>query len=140
MHPYRKWGIAWVALVAAFALHVVDEATTGFLPLYNAVVSGWRESYDWVPLPVFTFDGWLAMLITVLLVLFALSPLAFAGKRGLRPLAWFFSIVMLANGIAHLAISAAMGEMMPGAWSSPVLIVAAIALIVTTGNAAAEAR
>lgn len=39
----RRWGYAWLGMATALALHVVDEATTGFLPLYNSVVSQLRE-------------------------------------------------------------------------------------------------
>jgi len=32
----RGFGRAWFALTVAFALHVLDEAVTGFLAVYNA--------------------------------------------------------------------------------------------------------
>jgi len=38
-----KLGIAWVALCLAFALHIVDEASTGFLSVYNPTVLAMRE-------------------------------------------------------------------------------------------------
>jgi hypothetical protein len=31
IHNTRRWALAWAALCAAFALHVVDEATHDFL-------------------------------------------------------------------------------------------------------------
>ena len=81
-HPsYRRWGLAWLGLVAALALHVIDEAVNGFLPLYNQVVTDLRRSIAWFPMPTFTFDGWLTGLVTAILVLLALSPLVFRARR-----------------------------------------------------------
>ena len=36
-HP-PGYGAPWFALTVAFALHVLDEATTGFLNVYNPTV------------------------------------------------------------------------------------------------------
>jgi hypothetical protein len=33
--PAASFGRAWFVLTVAFALHVFDEATTGFLAVYN---------------------------------------------------------------------------------------------------------
>ncbi|MGO8792293.1 MAG: hypothetical protein ACLQVL_33560, partial [Terriglobia bacterium] len=54
---------AWIALCLALALHVVDEASTGFLSVYNPTVVALRKSRPWLPFPVFTFGVWLAGLV-----------------------------------------------------------------------------
>lgn len=77
----RQWGFAWMALAIAVALHVMDEAMTGFLPLYNSVVESLRDSYLWIPLPTFSFSVWITGLSIGVLLLLALSPLVFAGNR-----------------------------------------------------------
>jgi hypothetical protein len=118
--------------VLAFALHVADEALNDFLPLYNSVVGGWRAAYSWVPLPIFTFSGWLTLLIVVLVVLASLTPLFFAGSRGVRPVAWFFGGLMVANALAHFGMSIYMSAFAPGVYSSPVVLIAAITLLVMT--------
>ena len=118
--------------MVAFALHVVDEALNDFLPLYNSVVGGWRESYSWVPLPLFTFSGWLALLIVALIVLASLTPLFFKGSRSVRPVAWFFGALMVANALAHFGMSIYMGAFAPGVYSSPVVLIAALILLQTT--------
>lgn len=56
--------LAWLLLVTALALHVFDEATTGFLPLYNEVVLGLRERLGFFPMPTFTFPGWIGGLVS----------------------------------------------------------------------------
>jgi len=118
--------------VLAFALHVVDEALNDFLPLYNSVVGGWRESFSWVPLPLFTFSGWLTLLIVAMIVLASLTPLFFKGSRSVRPVAWFFGVLMVANALGHFGMSIYMGAFAPGVYSSPVVLVAALWLLKTT--------
>ena len=55
----KRCGIAWVLLVIALAIHITDEALTGFLPFYNSIVLSIRESYPLFPMPIFTFSVWL---------------------------------------------------------------------------------
>ncbi len=124
--------MAWVALAAAIALHVTDEAVTDFLPLYNTIVSSLRASYSWIPLPTFSFSVWITGLIAGVGILLALSPLVFSGNLYLRPVAYFLGVLMTINALAHLAGSVYLGEIAPGALSSPILLIAAVALVVTT--------
>lgn len=138
-----KWGIAWVALVLALALHVIDEAANDFLGFYNPMILALRESYAWIPLPTFTFPVWIIGLAVGVSILLALSPLVFAGKRYLRPLAYFLGILMTANGLGHIGASVCLDKLVPGVYSSPVLLVASAALLITTygcrpGNQAAS--
>ena len=70
-------GTAWVALTVSLAAHVVDEALTGFLDVYNPIVRSLRGRFAWFPMPVFTFDVWITGLCALVIVLLALSPLAF---------------------------------------------------------------
>lgn len=127
-----KWGIAWVALVIALALHVVDEAAMDFLPFYNSLVMSLRNAYGWIPLPTFSYSVWIIGLAVGLLLLLALSPFFFAGKRYLRPLAFFLGLLMVANALGHIGMSIYLGEAVPGVFSSPVLLVASVVLLVTT--------
>lgn len=113
----------------AFALHVADEALTDFLGVYNPTVLAIRERYPWVRLPTYTFDVWLTLLILAVSALKALSPLALRGASGLVPVAYIFATIMLLNGLLHLAASIYLGRVMPGAYSSPFLLVAAMYLL-----------
>ena len=128
----RNWGLAWIFLVVAIALHVADEALTGFLPLYNSYIESLRDANFWLPFPTFTFRAWLSGLALGVLILLGLSPLIFAGKRFLRPLAFFLGILMVANALGHIGISVYLGELAPGVYSSPILLLAALALLVAT--------
>jgi len=46
-----------VGLCVAFGLHVVDEALTDFLSVYNPIVRAVRARLPFLPLPTFTFRG-----------------------------------------------------------------------------------
>lgn len=127
-----RWAKSWAILVAALALHVADEALTGFLPFYNSIISSLKDTYGWVPFPTFTFPIWIGGLIAGVVVLFALTPLVLRGYAWLRVVSYFLGILMLANAIGHVAMSVWLREPAPGMYSSPVLFVAAVALLVTT--------
>ncbi len=116
-------------MACALALHVTDEALTGFLTYYNPAVEAIRARFPFVPLPTFTFGWWLGGLIAGILVLFALTPLAFRRARWLAALAYPFSILMAGNGAMHLAASGYMRRIMPGAYSAPLLLFASLYLL-----------
>jgi hypothetical protein len=134
-YPFRRWGITWVSLALAIALHVADEALSGFLPFYNSLVQSLQESYSWIPLPTFTFTEWISGLSIGVLTLLGLSPLVFSGSRILRPVAYFLGVLMVANALGHIVASFYWGKLLPGVYSSPILLLAALALLVTTYTA-----
>ena len=128
----RQWGIAWVLMALSIGLHVIDEAVTDFLPLYNSLVSTLRASFPRIPIPTFSFSVWITGLIAGVVLLLALSPLVFSGKLYLRPVSYFLGVLMMLNALAHLAGSVYLGEIAPGALSSPFLLIASVALLITT--------
>ena len=93
------FGWAWVALCLALAIHVVDEARTDFLSVYNPAVRGIRRRFPFLLLPTFTFKVWLSGLISAVIILLALSPFAFRGATWMVPLAYVYGIIMVANGL-----------------------------------------
>ena len=128
----RRHGLAWMLLCTALALHVVDEAFTDFLSVYNPTVQNIRKSFPLFPLPVFTFESWLTGLIIVIILLFSLSPFVFRGARWMAPFSYLFGVLMLANGTLHLLGSLYLGRVMPGAISAPLLIAASVYLLLQT--------
>src|SRR5256886_14787310 len=76
-----RFGVAWLALGAALAIHVVDEALTDFLSVYNPAVRAIRARFPFLPLPTFTFPVWLGGLVAVTAFLFPLAPAAPGGAR-----------------------------------------------------------
>ena len=109
---WNRLGTAWLALTFSLAAHVVDEALTGFLDVYNPIVQSMRARLGWFPMPVFAFEVWIAGLCAVVVVLLALSPLAFRRSPLVRIAAYPYSALMLLNGVGHfdwLRLPAAMG-------------------------------
>jgi hypothetical protein len=123
-------GVAWVNLALALALHVADEALHGFLSYYNPAALAIRDRLSVVRLPTFSFEVWLIGLIVGVILLLALSPLAFRSARQMRPFALALSVIMVFNAGIHVIWSLVLGEVVPGTYSSPVLLAAAIFLLV----------
>ena len=146
--PATRLGWAWVLLCLATGAHVTDEALTGFLFVYNPTVLALRARLPWWPMPTFEFRPWLVGLIVAVAVGLLLSPLAFRNARGFRPLAYFFAVMMLFNGLGH-TLGTIFGQTvsevrfprpMPGFYSSPLLLAASIYLLVQLRRSAAAAR
>lgn len=127
----RHWW-AWLGMCAALAIHVVDEAVTDFLSFQNSSVVAIREKYPFLPLPLFSFEVWISLLIFAVAALTAVSYFVWKGRWAMRPISHVFAGVMLTNGLFHIAISIYMGELVSGVYSSPLIIAASIPLIVTT--------
>lgn len=127
----RTHGWAWVALSLALAVHVTDEALTGFLSVYNPAAAAIRRYVPFLPLPVFTFRVWLAGLIVAAILLLVLSSFAFRGARWTRLLSYPFAVLMLFNGLGHLIGSFYLRQPMPGVYSAPLLLAGSVWLILT---------
>ncbi len=133
-------------LSAAVAAHVADEALTGFLNVYNPTVSALRQQLGWWPMPTFTYEAWLSGLIIGIVILFAISPLAFMNVRGFRPFAYLFALLMILNGVGHTigtiagrtVASLHFPRPMPGFYSSPFLIAASVYVIIQLRRSAAD--
>jgi len=126
----RQFGYAWILLCVALALHVLDEALTDFLSVYNPTVKAIRKRFPFLPLPVFTFRVWLAGLCIGILLAFCLSPLAFRGSHFVIGAAYPLAVLMFGNALGHIGASLYRGRMMPGVYSSPFLLCASVYLFI----------
>lgn len=126
------WG--WLALTLALALHVTDEALTNFLSVYNPTVLAIRRRLPFLPLPTFTFRVWLSGLVLGVILMLVLSPLAFRGVRWFMFAASLFGYLMIANGLQHIVGSIYLRRWMPGVYSSPLLLLCSIYLLVSVHN------
>lgn len=126
----RRLGWAWVALTGALAVHAVDEAAHDFLAVYNPAAAAIRERLGTPFPPVFEFGEWAVGLAVAVLVLLALSPLAFEGERAAVWLAFPYAALMFLNGTAHVVLSILTGGLLPGTWSAPLLFAASAWLFV----------
>ena len=121
--------IAWLLLVSTTALHVIDETLTDFLPLYNDLVRSLRERVGFFPAPAFSFEVWLGGLVVGILLCFGLTILIARGGRRIRRIAIVLAVLMLFNALGHLLGSIYFGRILPGAWSSPLLLMSALVMI-----------
>jgi hypothetical protein len=135
---FRKLGVAWSLLCFALALHVTDEALTGFLSVYNPTVAGIRRELPWFPLPQFEFGPWLAGLIAAVAILLLLTRFVSRGLPWTRPLMFAFALLMVLNAVGHTLgtvfgrtiASVEFPRPMPGFYSSPLLLAASIHVLV----------
>jgi hypothetical protein len=130
-----QWRNAWVGLALALGLHVTDEALTGFLPVYNKIVGGLRAEHPWVPLPTFSFPVWLGGLILGVVLLLGLTPIVARGARWIRVASLILGAIMTGNALGHIGASVCWGKLAPGVYSSPILLIAALALLITASRA-----
>jgi hypothetical protein len=130
-------GVAWLAFCAALALHVTDEALTGFLSVYNPTILAFRPRGWWFP-PTFEFRAWLTGLVFGVAILFILTPFFFRGARWVRPIGYFLAVMVgVLNALGHItgtilghtAPSVSFPRPMPGFYSSPFLLAASVYLL-----------
>jgi hypothetical protein len=127
--PGLRLARAWRLLVATLALHVIDEALTGFLDFYNPLVLAVRSRVWWFPMPVFDFGPWLTGLAVLVVILWLVTPGVRRGGPVARGASWLFAIMMLLNGVGHLAGSLYFLRWLPGATTAPLLIWASVLLV-----------
>jgi hypothetical protein len=136
-HPAGRvqWRNAWVGLALSLGLHVTDEALTGFLPVYNSIVEALRAEHPWVPLPTFSFPVWLGGLILGVVLLLGLTPIVARGARWIRVVSVILGVIMTGNALGHIGASVYWGKLAPGVYSSPILLITALALLITASRA-----
>lgn len=133
--PRNRWALAWGGLTAAFALHVLDEATHDFLAWYNPTALAIRQRLGGVPFPpVFSFAAWLTGLCAAVALLAALTPRIRPGRRWPIVAAVVYGVVHVANALAHIVVSLRGRWLAPGVLSSPLLLAAAVWLLYETAH------
>ncbi|HEX6283551.1 MAG TPA: HXXEE domain-containing protein [Pyrinomonadaceae bacterium] len=127
----RHWW-AWMGMCGALAIHIVDETVTDFLTFQNASVLALRKDYPFLPIPMFSFEVWLSLLIFALIALTAVSYFVWKGRWAMRPISYVFAAFMIINGLLHIAVSIYLTNWISGVYSSPLLLVAGAVLIFYT--------
>jgi hypothetical protein len=113
----KRLGNAWLYLTGALVLHALDEAIHNFLDFYLEEVFSLG-----LPLPIFTTSSWTALLVVVTLFLLLLAPYAYREQGPIRTYAKVFAVTMFLNGLVHLLGSIVLGRLLPGVYSSPLLL------------------
>lgn len=137
----RRFGQAWLIFAAAVALHVTDEATHGFLDVYNPNALAIRARFPFLPVPTFTMTQFIVALGTAVVLLLLLSTYAFRGRRWIRMFAIPVAIIPgVLNALLHSASSVYFHRWMPGVYSSPILFAASLYLLWRAWKRTPEAR
>lgn len=143
-----KLGWAWVAFCLALALHVTDEALTGFLSVYNPTILAIRPQ-GWRFPPTYEFQAWLTGLVLAVAVGFLLSPFFFRSVRWVRPVGYFVAVTVgIVNALGHITgtilghtvMSVRFPRPMPGFYSSPFLLLASGYLLIQLAASRAGKR
>lgn len=129
VYPERRRFIAWLALCAAFAVHIAEEASRHFLDLWNPEVTALG-----LGALRFTFPVWMTLMALAMLGFLILSYWVRRGTFWTPVAAYIFIFLMLSNGFAHLAFSIRERAWMAGAYTSPLLILASIYLWMATAR------
>lgn len=133
--PFQNRNVlAWVLMIFTLAIHVFDEATSGFLIFYNQQVINIREQLGFFPIPNFTFEIWITGLIIGIIICFSLTPLVNRGGRFIRIFTIALGIIMIVNALLHMLGSIYFGTLIPGFWSSPLLLLTASFVVVRGFN------
>lgn len=130
----KLWGVAWLALTLALAAHVADEAINDFLSLWNPMVESLRARSVFAPFPTFSFEVWLGGLALAVVLLLGLSRWAFRGAAWMVPLSYAFGVIMIGNGLLHVAASFYLARPAPGVYSAPLLAAAGIWLLISVSR------
>jgi hypothetical protein len=125
----KKIATAWFLLTTALAVHVIDEAVNSFLPFYNDLVLSIRDSLGFSPMPTFAFPVWVGGLILLILVCYAITPVVGRAWGYYRIPVAIFAVIMIINGCGHIIGSKYFARLLPGFWSSFLLIAGGIYLI-----------
>ncbi len=136
LRPFsNKDATAWVAMVTALALHVLDEATSGFLPFYNQLVLDIRDGLGFSPMPTFSYGAWLGGLIGAILIGYLVVLLILRNGRVIRIVTTVVGVIMVANALGHMLGSIYFGRLLPGFWSSPLLLLVAMWVVIRGATA-----
>ena len=120
----RRSRILFLALILAQAGHSIEEYSTRLYDvlaparLVSSHVSDDRSvGFAIVNVSVVAFGGWCFF-----------GPLLHDGRPALK-LAWFWVVLELLNGCAHIVWAASAGSYRPGLATAPILLVVALVLV-----------
>ena len=110
-------------------MHVADEASTGFLDLYNPAVTAMG-----LPALRFTFPVWITLLALAITGLVILSYWVRRGTWWTVHAGYTSAFLVLANVIAHSSFSIHRHACMSGAYTPSLLVAASLNLGIATAR------
>ena len=119
---HDRLSVSYLLFVMSLMLHVTDETINHFLDFYNPLVQKLKERLTFFPFPTFSFSIWITGLGLLIVILLILTPVVYSRKKFILLIMRVFAILMIFNGLGHLAFSIYYGKIIAGMLSSPFLI------------------
>ncbi len=129
-HGSHGIGRPWLALCFALAVHVAEEAFTGFLPFYGDATRAVSELLPFVTSPSLVLAASMWTGVAFVATLTALSPFAYRGAGWMRVATIGVALVALANVSGHVGGSILAGQALPGVYTTPLLAVVGVYALV----------
>ncbi len=130
-HNSHGIGRPWLALCFCLAVHVAEEAFTGFLPFYGDATRAVSELLPFVTSPSLVLATSMWMSVAFVAILTALAPFAYRGASWMRVATIGVSLVALANVSGHIGGSMLVGQALPGVYTTPLLAVVGVYALVS---------
>jgi Protein of unknown function with HXXEE motif len=135
---FDRWAMAWLTLSSVLGLHVVEEAVDGSFALYNDMVDWLGVIFPFIELPAFRYNVWVVNLSGTVLVLVALTGLVALRQGPMRLASYALALFAVANAALHILMSLSAERLLPGTLSSPLVLAAALFLLVSIPESSAE--
>jgi hypothetical protein len=113
-------------LCLVLALHVAEEAYTGFLPAYSEATRAVGDLFPYVAYPSLAVAMSMWMSVAFVATLTVLVPLAYRGVPWMRPATIGVALVALANVSGHAGGSLLAGHAVAGVYTTPLLAIAGV--------------
>jgi hypothetical protein len=130
-HSSHGIGRPWLALCFCLAVHVAEEAFTGFLPFYSDATRAVSELFPFVTSPSLVLAASMWMGVAFVGILTALAPFAYRGVGWMRVATIGVALIALANVSGHIGGSMLAGQALPGVYTTPLLAVAGVYALVS---------
>jgi hypothetical protein len=130
-HGTHGLGRPWLALCFCLAVHVAEEAFTGFLPVYSDATRAVGDLFPYVTSPSLALAVSMWMGVAFIATLTGLSPFAYRGASWMRVATIGVALVALANVSGHAGGSMLAGRVLPGTYTTPLLAAAGIYALVS---------
>ena len=126
MTEFRLWTLSWLALCAALAFHVFEEAK--YVREFAPTISILRDLFPW--LPPFSYETWLVNNVGTVAVLTALTWQVHKRKPLMRPASYAFALFTIITAMSHsLWVPSSGSALAPWMTAAPFLLAASLLLL-----------
>jgi hypothetical protein len=131
-----KFGLAWILQCVAFAVQAADALAHDAIAYYNSTMLALYGHFPYFPRLDMQWKWWFLFPFLIVVLLFALTRLAYRNSEPVRRLALLLSLVGLLMALAQIAATIHGGTVpsvnfdgvSPGFYSSPLLLFSSLYL------------